>query len=120
MPNPGDVVYIDWAIAKKPKFLICIDPNPGLYMVINSKAWDGCPQAQLQVTVADLPCLDHVSHINTAQLVRVSEVEIAQVENAPHRNKGPISAVLREGIKSLVSEHGILPQDQEQLVVDGL
>jgi hypothetical protein len=49
--------------------------------------------------------------------VHVSPRELGQLESAPNENKGEISKDLRQRIKDLVQQHGILPGRQEKLVL---
>src|SRR5438045_1996274 len=102
MPAAGDI-YIHWHQAKKEKFLICIDDPQNYYMVINTDPWASAPaNSQLRVTPQEVSCLQHASHINTAQLVRVDPLELNVLASAPHRHKGPLSTTVKDTIKATV------------------
>jgi len=110
MPQSGEVIFIYFHQAKKDKYLICIDETQSLFMVINTDPWSAASSAsQVRVTPADVPCLQHPSHINTAQLVRASSMELAVLSTAPQRNHGPLTRTVRDMIKAAVASHGILP-----------
>jgi hypothetical protein len=120
MPQTGEVIFIYWHQAKKDKYLICINDAQSLFMVINTDPWSGAPDAasQVRVTVEDIPCLQHPSYINTAQLVRASPIELAVLTTAPQRNHGPLTRAVRDLIKAAVAAHGILPADQTTMVTN--
>jgi len=120
----GDIIYVtaNFVSPKKPKYLICICPKNFLYMVINSNPFLLSPQAQLRVTVQDIPCLTHTSHIDTAKLVKLTKMETeTPVEANPGRcKKGALSATIRAKIVALVAEHGIMPKHQADLIAANL
>jgi hypothetical protein len=86
-------------------------------MVINTDPYLLALPAQLKVTVAELPGLDHDSHIDTSKLVTLSLMETQNVIDAdPRCHKGSLSAPLRQSIKALITTHGIMPKDQMAIV----
>ena len=77
--------------------------------------------AQLRVTVAELPGLDHDSHIDTSKLVTLSAMETQYAVDAdPRCHKGALSSTLRNSIKALIVQHGIMPKDQMAIVAANL
>jgi hypothetical protein len=120
MLQTGEIIFIYWHQAKKEKYLICIDESQSLFMVINTDPWSGAPAAvsQVRFTPQDVPCLQHPSYINTAQLVRASSMELAVLTTAPQRNYGPLTKTVKDQIKAAVVAHGILPTDQAAMVAN--
>src|ERR1700730_18681633 len=74
--------------------------------------------SQVRVTPSEIPCLQHPSHINTAQLVRASPMELSVLTSAPQRNHGPLTRAVIDLIKMAVAAHGILPADQASMVAN--
>jgi hypothetical protein len=90
-------------------------------MVINSDPYELAPTAQLSVTVKQIPCLDHTSHVDTSKLVTLSAMEtVSVVETAPSSHKGPLSSEVKKAIKAIVVKHGIMPNDQMKLLLANL
>lgn len=90
-------------------------------MVINTDPYELAPTAQLRVTVAQLPSLDHPSHIDTSKLVRLTAMEtVGVVESTPSAHHGSLSDVLKRTIIAKVIEHQIMPADQMKLLLDNL
>jgi hypothetical protein len=120
----GDIIYVtaNFVNPKKPKYLICICPIKFYYMVINSELYRLAAQAQLQVTVQEISCLEHTSYIDTSKLIKLSEMETeTPVEANPGKcKKGALSAKVRAKIVALVAEHGIMPKHQADLVAANL
>ena len=117
----GDVIRVPFHSAKHDKFLICISPDKGRYMVVSSEPYQLAAQAQLQVSASEVPGLDHTSYIDTSKLFWLSKNESQDmIDRDPHRHKGAISSDIRSKIKALVDEHGIMPNDQASLVKTNL
>jgi hypothetical protein len=120
----GDIIYVTahFVSPKKPKYLICICPKNFFYMVINSDPFLLSTQAQLEVTVNDIPCLEHTSYIDTTKLIKLTKMETeTPVEANPRKcKKGALSAVVRAKIVTLVAQHGIMPKHQADLVATNL
>lgn len=119
----GDVIRVMayFTSPSKIKLLICVDPNIFKYMVINTDAYLLAMSAQLQVTVAELPCLDHTSYIDTSKLVTLTAMETQYAVDAdPRRHRGVLSPALRNSIKALIAQHGIMPNDQMAIVAANL
>jgi hypothetical protein len=120
----GDIIYVtaNFVSPKKPKYLICICPKNFFYMVINSKPFLLSREAQLPVTVQDISCLEHTSHIDTAKLVKLTAMETeTPVEANPGKcKKGALSDAVRAKIVDLVAKHGIMPKHQVDLVTANL
>jgi len=101
----------------KEKFLICVDSVEFKYMVINTAPYKLALAAQLKVTVSEIPGLDHESHIDTSKLVTLSAMETQNaIDGDPRRHRGSLSAALRQSIKALITQHGIMPRDQMAIV----
>jgi hypothetical protein len=83
-------------------------------MVINSEPYALAPAtSQLKVDSKTVPGLDHVSHIDTTKLVKLTEMETENyVATKSSSHKGTISKGLSKLIKKTVTEHGIMPNDQ--------
>jgi|HubBroStandDraft_4_1064222.scaffolds.fasta_scaffold293323_1 hypothetical protein len=119
MLHAGEVIYIYWHQARKDKYLICIDEPQSLFMVINTDPWSAATApSQVRVTPSEIPCLQHPSHINTAQLVRASPIELSVLTSAPQRNHGSLTRAVIDLIKMAVAAHGILPADQASMVAN--
>ena len=73
----GDVIKIPAHFTHPPKekILICVSPIAFKYLVVSSQPYALAAAAQLKVTVADLPCLDHTSYIDTSKMVSLSAME---------------------------------------------
>ena len=119
----GDVIRVmaHFTNPSKLKFMICIDPQRFKYMLINTDAYRLAMPAQLTVTVGELPCLDHVSHVDTSKLVTLSAMETQYAVDAdPRCYRGALSPDLRNSIKALIVQHGIMPNDQMAIVAANL
>jgi hypothetical protein len=117
LPINGDVIYIYWHPAKKPKYLICIDAAQSLFMVINSNPQTIAPaNTEILITPSDLSSLKHDSYIFTAALVRVARTDLAAGPSSAAIPTVQLSASIRVKIKAAVVAAGILPQNQVDLV----
>ena len=115
----GDIIYVQafFTPDKRYKYLICVCPVKYLYLVINTRSYSMAPTAQLQITVAELPCLEHLSHVDTSKCIKLTKMEtVNPVEANPKLHKGTLSAELRLKIKKLVLEHGIMPEYQAEIL----
>jgi hypothetical protein len=87
-------------------------------MVINSEPYESAPTAQLPVSVAQLNLLEHASHIDTSKMVKLTKMEtVGVIESTPSAHKGAISDALKRMIIAKINEHGIMPQDQMNLLL---
>lgn len=119
----GDVIKVmaHFAHPPKPKILICVCPTTFKYLVVSSNPYTLAAAAQLRVTTTDLTCLDHTSYIDTSKLITLSAMETQYVVDAdPSCHKGTLSSSLRQSIKALVIQHGIMPKDQMRLIGQNL
>ena len=119
----GDVIKVtaNFTNPPKEKIMICICPIKFKYMVINTKPYGLARPAQLPVSVTELPCLDHNSHIDTSKLVTLSAMETQYVVDSDERcHKGPLPPKLKQSIKALILQHRIMPKDQMNLVAQNL
>jgi hypothetical protein len=119
----GDVIKVPahFTYPPKEKILICVSPIAFKYLVVSSQPYALAVATQLMVTVADLPFLDHTSYIDTSKMVTLSAIETQYVVDAdPNCHRGPISSALRQAIKAIVIQHGIMPKDQMRLIGQNL
>ena len=100
MLNAGDLVFIYWHQAKKEKFLICIDPEQLLFMVINSEPWI-MKDAQIAVTPAQIPYLTNGESILSIRprLSELKELHAVSTTGTRRRNKSGHSADVLEAIE---------------------
>ena len=119
----GDVIRVMafFCNPHKYKFMICIDPKIHKSLIINTNAYRLAMPAQMLVTAAEVPGLDHDSYIDTSKLTPLSLMETQNAVDAdPRCYKGSISTPLRQSIKALIIQHGIMPKDQMALVATNL
>jgi len=117
--NAGDMIRVPANFVKpvKPKYMICVCAKNHFYMVINTLPYMLAASAQLQVTLKDIPGLEHTSHVDTSKLVRLTKMETVNVVQADKRcHKGHLSKAVKDKIKAIIKAHGIMPGDQEKLI----
>jgi len=119
----GDVIRVLAHFTRPPKqkILLCVDPARFKYLVINSDPYLLALAAQLKVSPAEVPGLDHDSHVDTSKLVTLSAMETQYVIDADARcHKGSAPAAVLQRIKALIAQHGIMPKDQMAIVAANL
>lgn len=112
--NPGDVLYIYTSVAKpRPKFkyAICVCNLQNLFFLINSDPRKLTPEADVLVRPDELPCLDHVSYIDTSKFFKYYPSEI---NNA--KEKGTLPDYLKHRIKEAANGHRNLTGNQKKLI----
>ena len=101
--------------------VICVDKDQSLFFFINSESHKWAATAQIEVEVVELPCLRYSSYIDTRKLVQLPNQDIRQqLTQDPSLKKTAISPTLRERIKDAVGLHGLLSQNNEQIVLNNL
>jgi hypothetical protein len=116
----GTIIYVraNFANPPKSKYLLCVCPIASYYLVINTEPYLMAQSAQLRVTPAEIPCLNHDSFIDTSKLVKLSKMETeTPVQSNPNKAlKGVLCASVKARIVSIVALHGIMPQHQADLL----
>ena len=102
----GDVFHYHSRITRPPKdkFIICVCPEEFLFFFINSNppVPDG---AGVEITPSDLPCLSHVSYVDTSMMIMVYPDELDETSA-----RGEISLSMRQKVAACARSHGILPE----------
>ena len=101
----GDVFHYHSLITKPPKdkFILCVCPEELLFFFINSKP--PIPiGAGVEITPSDLPCLSHVSYVDTSKMIMVYPNELDETST-----RGKIQFPMRRRIAVCARSHGILP-----------
>ena len=102
----GDVFHYHSRITRPPKdkFIICVCPEELLFFFINSNPPipDG---AGVEITPSDLPCLRHVSYVDTSMMIMVYPDELDETSA-----RGEISLSMRQEVAACARSHGILPE----------
>jgi hypothetical protein len=117
--HAGDIIKVMAHFAQPPKekILICVCPIRFKYLVVSTDPYLLAPTAQLRVTPQEVRCLSHDSHIDTSKLITLSAMETQYIVDAdPQCHKGRLSATVRQSIKALILQHGIMPNDQMTLI----
>ena len=102
----GDVFHYHSRITKPPKdkFIICVCPIELLFFFINSNP--PIPVgAGVEITPSELPCLSHVSYVDTSMMIMVYPEELDETSA-----RGKILLPLRRRITACARSHGILPE----------
>ena len=102
----GDVFHYHSRITRPPKdkFIICVCPEELLFFFINSNppVPDG---TGVEITPSDLPCLSHVSYVDTSMMIMVYPDELDETSA-----RGEISLSMRQKVAACARSHGILPE----------
>ena len=102
----GDVFHYHSCITRPPKdkFIICVCPIELLFFFINSNP--PIPVgAGVEITPSELPCLSHVSYVDTSMMIMVYPEELDETSA-----RGKILLPLRRKIVTCARSHGILPE----------
>lgn len=97
-----EVFYHYVRIIKPPKkkFILCVCPEESLFFFINSNPPPIEVDAGVEITPEDLDCLDHVSYVDTSQIIRLDSPGIG---NTASRGKIPLP--LRRKIVRCAKKH---------------
>lgn len=112
--SPGDVlwVYARFLASPKPKYALCVcAEEQQLFFFINSEPRRSKPDAQVEVTPADLHFLSHTSFINTGTPLVFPDQDL---ENAKPMGRLPTNK-LKE-VADVVANNRYLPANQKKRI----
>lgn len=114
--RPGDVLLLWSRRHGKDKYVICVEPDDGLFLTINTDP-PYADQAGVDLPSRRYRFLQHDSWIDTSKLLRIPpSYVIQQLDESPRRHKGRLDNAARARIKECVATHGILSRRYERLV----
>ena len=103
--------YIRYIKPPKNKFILCVCPKEFLFFFINSQPPLFEVDAGVKVTPTELHCLDHISYVDTSNIITLKSHGIGNMSS-----KGKISLPLRRKIVKCAKMHGIIPERFMQIL----
>lgn len=99
MPQTGEVCAARFSDQAPRKYVICVDPEEGLYLLINSRRYN--ERTDISVDRTEIGVLSHESYIETGDLYCILSEDILAIYES-------IGWELRQRICRAIQEHGVL------------
>lgn len=102
--------------------MVCVCPKRGWFFYINSAPYRKVSEVNVEIRNFELPGLpNEISYLDTRRVTRLTAEQVrGGMDKQGSRQLGCLSPTLSGRVKAAIHGHGILPQYQEEVILENL